>query len=294
MKAALLGLIWSGGAMGVMAVCSRLYARKEQKRKLLAFYGLVLVLGVLIRIPLINRGGLLYGFSLAMMLGLVLGTWKLSGERLAKILIIFSFVFIGAVFCEVIAGSIFFQGPAVSVNRIFSSSRIVPAALLGNVLWVVYISAAVSLWIHLEKKCVLSRGRSLCFLIIFQAAALMIMILALYLGVVNMGLDFCGAVILQVIGTFGFMKLQMQYEEVREMESQVKQLEMESQREYERYVELEEEYRSLHQLRHDFNNQLTTAYYLVQSGKREGACQLLREMEDMLGGGGEDETMPED
>ena len=74
------------------------------------------------------------------------------------------------------------------------------------------------------------------------------------------------------------------------MEEQVKRLELQNQEEYERYVELERKYQQLHQIRHDFNNQLTTAYYLMQAGKEERAFQLLDEMEDMLEGGREGES----
>lgn len=289
MREILIGVIWGLGLMAAMLVTVRLYRGEFSRRRLFLFYGWVSAGGVLLRLAGIMAGLPIDLLSIFGMTGLAWGTWRITGEKPGRVATVFGLLLIGAAFCEVLAGVIFFQGPVLVALEIWESEQMVAAAVLGNVIWVAYLAVTTEFWLRLEKKCLTTSGRYLSFLIVVEGINLIFLMASVYCQVLVWNWMVVAGILLQILGTLGFAHLQRRYEEVKAMEEQVKRLELQNQEEYERYVELEQKYRQFHQLRHDFNNQLTTAYYLMQAGKEERAFQLLDEMEDMLEGSEEDE-----
>ena len=84
-------------------------------------------------------------------------------------------------------------------------------------------------------------------MIIVEAVCLILLMTAVYCQALDWNCAVAAGIILQILGTLGFAHLQLKYEDVKNMEEQVKRLELQNQEEYERYVELERKYRQLHQ-----------------------------------------------
>ncbi len=270
--------------MAAMAVTVRLYRTSFSRRRLFLFYGLTCAGGAALRLCWLFFALPVFVFSAASMILLAWGTLKITGERIGRVVTVFCLLFTGAAFCEVLAGILFYRGPALAIPEVWESEQMVAAALVGNGIWVAYLAAAAALWLQLERRCSASYGKQLSFLIIVEAVCLIFQVIPVYCQCMEWNMAVGAGILLQILGTLGFARLQLRYEEVKAMEEKVRRLELKSQEEYERYVELEQKYRQLHQIRHDFNNQLTTAYYLMQAGKKERALQLLDEMAAMLEG----------
>lgn len=290
MREIVIGMIWGLGLMAAMLVTVRLYRGDFNRRHLFLFYGFTGLAGIVLRLFGLVSGLPVDILSVFGMMGIAWVTWRITGETPGRVATVFGLLLIGAAFCEILSGILFFRGPALLIPEIWKSEQMTAAAAFGNVIWVAYLAVTAQLWLQLEKKCTASNGRQVSFLIIVEAVCLILLMTAVYCQALDWNCAVAAGIILQILGTLGFAHLQLKYEEVKNMEEQVKRLELQNQEEYERYVELERKYRQLHQIRHDFNNQLTTAYYLMQAGKEERAFQLLDEMEDMLEGGREGES----
>lgn len=111
-----------------------------------------------------------------------------------------------------------------------------------------------------------------------------------YQGYINITFGLLAGVVIIVFGTMSFSFIQIYDEETREEEKKLKRMELQVQREFVRFQELEEKERMLDQIRHDFNNHLSMVYYLSREGKMDQAEQLLDEMEQTLCDKGEDEA----
>lgn len=288
-----IGIIWEAGMMAAMAAVCGLYRSSFSRRRLFLFYGVACAGGIALRLLWQALAFPIGLYNSAFICFLAWGTWKITGERAGRVITVFCLLFTGAAFCEISAGIIFFHGPAQISQEVWESKEMVQAALLGNFLWPVYLWAAAALWRQMEKRCSQADSRQLSFLIVAETACLALLMIFIFCGGLKWEKAVGIGIFLQVGGTLGFARLQLKHEEIKAMEQQVKQLEMRSEEEYARYVELERKYRTLHQIRHDFHNQLATAYYLMQAGEEGQALELLNELDVMLEVKEQDEEMPQ-
>lgn len=188
--------------MAAMAVTVRLYRTSFSRRRLFLFYGLTCAGGAALRLCWLFFALPVFVFSAASMILLAWGTLKITGERIGRVVTVFCLLFTGAAFCEVLAGILFYRGPALAIPEVWESEQMVAAALVGNGIWVAYLAAAAALWLQLERRCSASYGKQLSFLIIVEAVCLIFQVIPVYCQCMEWNMAVGAGILLQILGTW--------------------------------------------------------------------------------------------
>lgn len=88
--------------------------------------------------------------------------------------------------------------------------------------------------------------------------------------------------LLFALGTVWLLLKNVKNTEIRDMERRLMEFEKRNSSIHQYYAEIEQSYRSLHHVQHDFNNLLYTAYGVADAGDAEKAKSILKDMEQML------------
>ena len=159
MREIVIGMIWGLGLMAAMLVTVRLYRGDFNRRHLFLFYGFTGLAGIVLRLFGLASGLPVDILSVFGMMGIAWVTWRITGETPGRVATVFGLLLIGAAFCEILSGILFFRGPALLIPEIWKSEQMTAAAAFGNVIWVAYLAVTAQLWLQLEKKCTASNGR---------------------------------------------------------------------------------------------------------------------------------------
>lgn len=275
--------IWSLGAALGMVLVTWHFSMRRGRWLLWLFYAVFVPVVAAWKLYLTYTGRNFDSNLLALLLLLVVGTWALCRERWGRVLSAFAVLAIANAGSEFIVLGLVEDILGISVVPLWESQGALCCIMLANGLCFLFLLAVSGIWRHSEQKRWVKRAFLLFFFIIVQNVLLLWLIYASFLDYIRITVWMLVGAGILVFGSFYFVKVQLHYEETKEMEVQIRKLELESQKEYDWYRQLEEKEKLLHQIRHDFNNHLATAYYLAQEGRWEQAKLLLAEMEQEMG-----------
>lgn len=282
MSPLLIWIIWSLGAVTGMILVTWYFAMRRG-RLLWLFYAAFVPIVAAWKLYLTYTGKNFDCYLLVMLFLLIGGTWALCRERWGRVLSAFAVLAVANAGSEFIALGLMEDILGIAVVPLWESQGALCCILLANGLCFLFLLAVSGIWRHSEQKKWVKRAFLLFFFLVVQNVLLLWLIYASFLNYIRITVWMLAGAGILVFGSFYFVKVQLHYEETKEMEARIRKLELESQKEYDRYRQLEEKEKLLCQIRHDFNNHLATAYYLAQEGQMEQAELLLAEMEQEMG-----------
>lgn len=291
MKVFWIWLILSTGGVLDLTLISWNFPMKQNRVLLAAFYGIVIPLTSVWKTYLTVQGKGTDAILLLFILLLIWGTWRITRLKFGGILTTFAFLFVGGAGSELIALGVIqliFGIPVLPVNE---AGGFMACMILANVLMLFYLMGVNWFWKRYAQGRRVNRNFLLFFLVLVQTLYLYWIACAGFQGYINVTINLLAGVVIIVFGTMAFSFIQIYDEETREEEKRLKKIELQVQKEFERFRELEEKERMLGQIRHDFNNQLAMVYYFSREGKTKQARQLLDDMEQLLCDHGEDEAV---
>ncbi len=283
-------LILSIGGVLDLTLITWNFPVKRGRVILAIFYGILLPLCSGQKTYLIFQGKSYDALFLSLLLVLILGTWRITGVKFGEILIAFAFVCVGGAGSELIALGVIYSILGIPVLPMDKAEGSMACMMLANGLMLFYLMGVNGFWKRYGQGKRVNRDFLLFFLVLVQTIFLYWIAYAGYQGYINITFGLLAGVVIIVFGTMSFSFIQIYDEETREEEKKLKRMELQVQREFVRFQELEEKERMLDQIRHDFNNHLSMVYYLSREGKMDQAEQLLDEMEQTLCDKGEDEA----
>lgn len=294
MKAFWMWLIWSIGGVVDVTIITWNFPVKQGRKFLEIFYGIILPLTAAWKLYLVWQGrstDILLFFLLVLLLW---GTWKITGATPGEVLIAFAFLYIGGAGSELVSVGILQTILGIPVIPLAEAEGAMLCVMLANVVLLFYLLMEHWLWKRYGQEKWVNRDLLLFFFVLVQTVFLFWIVYAGYQKIISINLILLIAAAIIVFGTMSFSFIEIYDEETREREEKLKKIELESQKEYERYRELKEMEKMLHHIRHDFNNQLATVYYLLKEGKTEQAEKILDDLERELENKKEQEESPEE
>lgn len=286
-------LILSIGGVLDLTLISWNFPVKRDRVLLAAFYGIAIPISSGWKTYLIFQGKSMDALFLCLMLFLVWGTWRITGLQFGGILTAFAFILVGGAGSELIALGVVQSVFGMPVLPAGKAEGFIACMMLANGLMLFYLMGVNWFWKRYAQGKRVSRNFLLFFFVLVQTIFLYWIAFAGFQGDIKITVSLLAGVIIIVFGTMAFSFVQIYDEETREEEKKLKKIELQVQKEFERFRELEEKERMLCQIRHDFNNQLAMVDYLSREGKMGQAEKLLDDMEQLLCDNGEDEAVQE-
>lgn len=272
-------LIWSIGGVIDLTMITWNLPVKQGRRYLELFYGISIPLIAVWKLYLAFQGKSTDMILLILMAGLIMGTWRITEEGLGGVLTAFAFLYIGGVGSELVAVGIIYSLLGIPVVPLEKAEGSMLCMMTANVLVLFYLMLVNRLWKRYGKGKEVKRIFLLFFFVLVQTVFLFWIVYAGYQEIIPITVTLLIGAGIIIFGTMSFSFAQMYDEETRKTEEKLKKLELEIQKEDERYRKLEEKEKILHHIRHDFNNHLAAVYYLSKEGKTKQAEKLLEEME---------------
>lgn len=287
MKIFWIWLIWSIGSVVDVTIITWNFPVKQGRKLLEMFYGIILPLTAGWKLYLVWQGRSTDIILLFLLVFLLWGTWKITGATPGEVLIAFAFLYIGGAGSELASVGILQSILGMPVVPFAEAEGSMLCVMLANIFMLFYLMMENWLWKRYGQEKLVNRDLLLFFFVLVQTVFLFWIVYAGYQKIISINFILLVAAAIIVFGTMSFSFVEIYDEETREREEKLKKIELESQKEYERYRELKEMEKMLHHIRHDFNNQLATVYYLLKEGKTEQAEKILddieRELEDKEG-----------
>ncbi len=275
-------LIFSIGGVLDLTLITWNFPIKQGRKFLGLFYGIILPMTACWKVHLVFQGKAADAVMIFLVAVLILGTWKFTEIKPGGVLTTFAFLYIGGVGSELLSVGIVSSVFGLPVFPIGEAKGTMLCVMTANVLMLFYLMLGSWLWKKYAQGKRVSQDFLLFFLVLAQTIFLFWIVNGGFQAIVPITIHLILGAGIIVFGTMSFSYIQIHAEEAKALEKKLKQIELQTQKDYERYRKLEEMEKLLHHIRHDFNNQLATVYYLLKDGKSQQAGKLLDEMEQAL------------